>query len=119
MLAFDPTDKARIEVAVLNGNDLRAGTGRGPFQWPTPVWPMVDDFFAIDDQRLERVELEPGQDIRRSIIFHLPSEWELVRVSCHLWHGGGAGARKWVTTKTIVKEPDIDAPSLSGQGDML
>lgn len=106
VVVFDPADKVRIEVSVVNdGVTPRSGT-----EWPRAEWPLVQDLLALDGSRVDQIELEPGQDVRRSVLFALPSDWSAARVLARVTHGAGAETREWATTEIVVREADSQPP---------
>jgi hypothetical protein len=100
VVTFQPTDKARVEVVTLTAED----TSSSRIEWPEAKWPMVEDLLAVDGKRLNCVELEPAQDMHRSILFKLPDSWALARVNCVVAHGRDEQRREWLSTKVVVRD---------------
>lgn len=104
LVTFNPTDRARVEVSPVHAvNDRHGG-----ILWPKAEWPLIEDLLAVEGSRLNPIELEPGQDIRRSVLFVLPASWTAVRVACSISHGAGASQREWASTRVAVRGVEVE-----------
>jgi hypothetical protein len=100
---FQPTDISRIEVSSVTIEEwCRLKDGRC-VEWKGEDWRMREDLLAVGQERLQPVDLEPGQDLGRSCLFLMPIQWAAARVRCVLTLGEDPDKREWLATQVITR----------------
>jgi hypothetical protein len=72
-------------------------------KWPEAKWPLIEDVLAYANQRESVVEIEPTQDVRRSCMFVMPTDWAAARVRCIFRIGEERDVREWYSTVVVVR----------------
>lgn len=114
LLKFEPTDRARVGVSILTKDELASVKAGESIPWPPSEWPFVKDLLAVEGARRRAVEIEPGQDVHRSVAFALPAEWAVAFVTAEFGQGSGEGSRSWRSTSVVSRDDQLVKSQVAG-----
>jgi hypothetical protein len=100
---FQPTDISRIEISSVNIDEWCRLKDSRCVEWKNEDWRMREDLLAVGQERVQPVDLEPGQDLGRSCLFLMPAKWTAARVRCVLTLGEDPDKREWLATQVITR----------------
>jgi len=99
---FVDNSKGRVEVSVISPGSWKNAPRGTCIQWPAAHWALKKDLLGSQNARKRPTELEPSQDLRRSCLFRLPSDWLAAQVTCLFSLGAGDDARVWRADEIVV-----------------
>jgi len=106
VLRWLPTDKARVEVALIDRDPSIHAPGSVCITWPDSPWQLHEDLLAQEDARLDIFELEPNQDMHRGCLFQISQDWAAARVSCVVSVGEGDDRREWTSSSILMRDAE-------------
>ena len=121
LITFDTTDIAGVEVSSIDVNgwsrledsrwvewqaegEQEEGEGEDWEKriWENKDWEMTEDLLMDCGGRFWPVSIEPNQDIVRSCLFMMPSQWAAARVRC-IFALGENNRPRWIATRVVTR----------------